>query len=101
MNQPKSFVVYRRVGNVVTPHQATLVTSHPKWVDGKPQGLPTAKVVVGQAISWTDLYGGHTGWIADQMDRTRDAIAAERARRAARKQGPVAQAPVAPTAPAA
>lgn len=79
-----NFIVYKRNGNVVTPHQATLTRTAKGWRDGKPEGV-TISVTVGAPVPWAELYAGHTTWVADRIEATRQAIKSERARRAARK----------------
>lgn len=102
MNKSKTFIVYHRNGDRVIPIEAQLRTTYPAWKDGRPQGIPTVKVVTGKVVAWPELYAGHTGWIAEQIDRTKLAIKQERARRAARKaQAREGQAPVAATTDAA
>lgn len=65
-----NFIVYKRSGNRVTPHTATLTR------DG---------VRVGAAVPWADLYGGHTGWVGEQIERVKRAIKQARARRTLRR----------------
>jgi hypothetical protein len=88
VKQPPTFVIYKRQGNSVVPYAAKLTKTYRAWENGKPVGLPTVRVSVIAEIPWDKLYGGHTQWISDQVDRVRDAIKAERARRAARKAPP-------------
>lgn len=72
----KNFIVYRRVGDQVTAHRATLVARGGRY-----------HVVQGAAVPWAELYAGHTGWVADRINATRQAIQGERAKRDARKAG--------------
>ena len=78
MKGKQTFVVYHRIGNTVTPHVAHLAG------EGSER-----RVMIGRPIPWSELYSGHTQWIADQIDRVRDAIKKERDRRAARKAAPL------------
>lgn len=79
-------VIYKRVGDRVIPYAAKLVRSYQRWEGGKPVGLPRIGIQLGAEIPWPQLYGGHTAWVAQQVDKVRQAIKSERARRAARKQ---------------
>jgi hypothetical protein len=80
----KTFIVYRRAGNVVTPFEAWIRRSAKGWVKGQPVGV-TLELVVGNAVPWAALYAGHTAWVGDQIARRNDAIKQERSRRALRK----------------
>lgn len=91
MKNRNSFVVFRRVGDVVTAYPARLVAR--RWINGKPEGQEVK--IVGPAIPWAELYKGHCAWIGEQIAKTREAIKRERTRRAAKKaQGPLASASV-------
>jgi hypothetical protein len=81
----RTFVVYRRVGETVTPHEAWINRSAKGWVNGQPVGVKLT-ITVGQPIAWSALYAGHTAWIGEQIAGRNEAIKKERARRAARKQ---------------
>jgi hypothetical protein len=76
----KSFIVYRRQGETVTAHRARLYQA-----GQMEDGWPIIDVAVGPAVPWPELYAGHTAWVGEQIARQRDAIKAERQRRAEKR----------------
>jgi hypothetical protein len=77
MNQ-RTFIVYRRTGDQVTPYVGQL--------RGRAGGRQF--VQIGAPVSWADLYGGHCSWVGEQLAKRAAAIKAERARRTARAVAP-------------
>lgn len=78
----KDFVCYRRTGDTVTPYRASL--GYRRYVDGQPD-VTSVYVQLHKPIAWSELYGGHVQWVADQVNETRRKIRDARATRLARK----------------
>lgn len=83
MSQDRTFIVYRRKGDRVVPFEARLVKTS-----------SAVRIELLAEVPWPVLYGGHTTWIGEQIEKVRQAIKSERERRAARKVAPAAPASV-------